>query len=60
MKKVVLTFEDDLSVTVEAEGFEGRACDAAVRPYEEEFGVKKRTYKRERDASRSRTREAER
>ena len=38
VKKVIITFEDDLSVTVEADGFKGKGCQDATRPYESDFG----------------------
>lgn len=58
MKKIILIFEDDLTVLVEADGFVGKQCEAATRPYEEEFGgVVKRTAKPE---ARAQTRKGER
>lgn len=62
MKRIVITFEDDGTATLEGEGFEGRACDAAMAPYEEELGgAVKKTYKAEAAArTRSVKREAER
>ena len=55
MKKLILTFEDDLTVNVEADGFSGRGCEAATRPYEQDFGgVTQRTAKAEALATRSR------
>lgn len=37
-KRVVLTFEDDLTVSIEAAGFTGGACKQATAPYEEALG----------------------
>lgn len=54
-KRIVITFEDDLTVRVEAEGFKGNGCLLATRPYEQDFGgVVRRTEKAEMAAARER------
>lgn len=56
MKKIVITFEDDGTVHIEAEGFAGKACLEATKPYEQDFGgVTKRTMKQEGNVQRTRT-----
>lgn len=61
MKRIVITFNDDGTATLDGEGFEGLTCDVAMAPYEEALGTVKKVYKPEATArSRSAKREAER